>query len=269
MPIPGHMVDSSVNHPSLATFIPARAVPGAPVGSTVAIGTLMTGHLEGEELVAVDWNGGGGGGDGRSGGDKDDDDDDSLGANRTDERSSSCFFGSSLRAVVVVPRSRTQAESERTQKEASGEEVKKGEWKRERERESSCWSSFFFFFCRARSIEIHFFFLQKISSGLLAKLSSLYLSMASIDLPELPDHLVLRRLQKSDFEKGLFEERKGGERIRFSFFFSFRCLSIDRATGAINFLSTLTLSTFLSSFSLQNKKTLPPTRQASSPSSRS
>ena len=161
MPIPGHMVDSSVNHPSLATFIPARAVPGAPVGSTVAIGTLMTGHLEGEELVAVDWNGGGGGGDGRSGGDKDDDDDDSLGANRTDERSSSCFFGSSLRAVVVVPRSRTQAESERTQKEASGEEVKKGEWKRERERESSCWSSFFFFFAALARSKFTFFSFKK------------------------------------------------------------------------------------------------------------
>ena len=82
MPIPGHIVDSSVNHPSLATFIPARAVPGAPVGSTVAIGMLM-GDLEGGKLV-VDLNG-----------DDDDDDDDRLRADRGDERNS-CFVRSSL-----------------------------------------------------------------------------------------------------------------------------------------------------------------------------
>ena len=71
-----------------------------------------------------------------------------------------------------------------------------------------------------------------------------YLSMASIDLPELPDHLVLRRLRKSDFEKGLSKRKRGNGCACLSLFFF---LSLSPSTKRqVRLISSTPLSFFLS-----------------------
>ena len=159
MPIPGHIVDSSVNHPSFATFMPARAVPGAPVGSTVAIGTVS--GLKRKELGG-DCNGGGV--DGRSS----DDGDDGLRDNRGDERGS-CFFRSSLR-TIVVPKIRSKQRAQAQINQAEKEEERR-EWKRESRGEEQ------FFFVPDRSPKQSHFFLPKSRQSSLSLSPSLIIAL--------------------------------------------------------------------------------------------
>lgn len=193
--------------------MPARAVPGAPVGSTVAIGTVS--GLKRKELGG-DCNGGGV--DGRSS----DDGDDGLRDNRGDERGS-CFFRSSLR-TIVVPKIRSKQRAQAQINQAEKEEERR-EWKKREQRRGTV-------FFRSRSLaKTKSLFPPEISSVFPLSLSvAHYRLMASIDLPALPEHLVLRHLQKSDFEKGSLERERGDRILLLP---SFLCL--DRSQRQVRF----------------------------------